>query len=60
MQFNDFVSGAYYSDCKVTKPKDYANDMNKIMESLKLIIEEIKKRFPDTKAFDIVNNMFKN
>ena len=60
MKFSDFVSGAYYSDCKVTKPKDYANDMNKIMESMKLIIEEIKKRYPDTKAFDIVNDMFKN
>ena len=32
--------------------------MNKAMECMKLTIEEIKKRFPDTKIFDILGDIF--
>ena len=56
LSFNEFASGAYYSDCKVTKTKDFANDFNKIKNCMDLTIQEIKKRFPDTKIFDILNN----
>ena len=56
--FNEFISGGYYSDCKVRNIRYYANDMNKAMECMKLTIEEIKKRFPDTKIFDILGDIF--
>ena len=56
--FNEFVSGAYYSDCKITKVKEDVNDMKKVMASMKLTINEIKKRFLDTKIFDILNGIF--
>ena len=56
LPFNEFVSGAYYSDCKVTKTKNFANDLNKIKNCMDLTIQEIKKRFPDTKIFDILND----
>ena len=52
--FNEFVSGGYYSDCKVTKVANFANDMDKCMECMKLTINEIKKRFPETKVFDAI------
>ena len=58
--FNEFVSGAYYSDCKITKVKEDVNDMKKVMASMKLTINEIKKRIPETKIFDICNDLFKN
>ena len=44
LPFNEFVSGAYYSDCKVTKTKDFANDSNKIKECMELTIQEIKNK----------------
>ena len=56
--FNEFVSGAYYSDCKITKVKEDVNDMKKVLESMKLTVNEIKKRFIDTKIFDILNGIF--
>ena len=56
--FNEFVSGAYYADCKVTNTKDFANNSNKINSSMKLTVEEIKKKIPDIKVFDILNNYF--
>ena len=52
--FNEFVSGAYYSDCKISKIKKDVNDMDKAMESMNLTINEIKNRFPDTKIFQIL------
>ena len=58
MPFNEIVSGGYYSDCKIRTTKSYANDMDKVMESMKLTIDEIKKRFPDTKIFDVLGNIF--
>ena len=58
MPFNEFVSGGYYSDCKIKNIKNYANDMDKVMESMKLTIKEIKKRFPETKIFDVLGNIF--
>ena len=58
--FNEFVSGAYYADCKVTKTKEFANDFNKINSCMKLTMEEIKKKMPDIKVFDILNNYFDN
>ena len=58
MPFNEFVSGAYYSDCKITKVKESVNDMNKVMESMKLTINEIRDRFPETKIFDILKDIF--
>lgn len=48
ISFSDFVSGAYYSECKVTKTKAFANDLNKIKECMELTFEEIKKRIPGT------------
>ena len=56
--FNEFISGAYYSDCRIKNVKAYATDMNKVMESMKLTIEEIKKRFPETKIFDVLGDIF--
>ena len=56
--FNEFVSGGYYADCKIGKVKEDLNDMNKVMESMKLTIDEIKKRFPETKIFDILDGIF--
>ena len=56
--FNEFVSGAYYADCKVTKTKDFADNLNKINSCMKLTVEEIKKKMPDIKIFDILNNYF--
>ena len=52
--FNELVSGAYYSDCKISKIKKDVNDMDKAMESMNLTINEIKNRFPDTKIFQIL------
>ena len=57
LPFNEFVSGAYYSDCKVTKTISIANDFNKIKSCMELTIQEIKKRIPDTKIFDILNDV---
>ena len=54
----EFISGAYYSDCEVTKTKKFANDFDKINECMELTIQEIKKRIPDTKIFDILNDDF--
>ena len=56
--FNEFISGGYYSDCRIRNIRAYANDMNKVMESMKLTIEEIKKRFPETKIFDVLGDIF--
>ena len=42
--FNEFVSGAYYSDCKVTKTKEFANDSNKIKECMELTMEQIQAK----------------
>ena len=56
--FNEFVSGGYYSDCKITKVASFANDMEKCMECMKLTINEIKNRFPETKIFDILEGIF--
>ena len=56
--FNEFISGGYYSDCKIRNIRAYANDMNKVMECMKLTIEEIKKRFPETKIFDVLGDIF--
>ena len=56
--FNEFVSGGYYVDCKIGKVKEDLNDMNKVMESMKLTIDEMKKRFPETKIFDILDGIF--
>ena len=58
LPFSEFISGAYYSDCKVTKTKKFANDLNKINECMELTIQEIKKRITDTKIFDILNDDF--
>ena len=58
LPFSEFVSGAYYSDCHVTKIKDFANDMNKVRSCMELTIEEIKKKIPETKIFDILNGVF--
>jgi NAD(P)-dependent dehydrogenase (short-subunit alcohol dehydrogenase family) len=58
LPFSEFISGAYYSDCKETKTKKFANDFNKINECMELTIQEIKKRIPDTKIFDILNDDF--
>ena len=58
LPFNEFVSGAYYSDCHVTKTKDFANDINKIRTCMELTIQEIKKKMPETKIFDILNDVF--
>ena len=57
LPFNEFVSGAYYSDCKITKTTNIANDLNKIKNCMELTIQEIKKRIPDTKIFDILNDI---
>ena len=57
LPFNEFVSGAYYSDCKVTKTKNFANDLNKIKSCMDLTIQEIKKRISDTPIFDILNDV---
>ena len=56
--FNEFVSGGYYSDCKITKVASFANDMEKCMECMKLTINEIKNRFPETKIFDILEGIY--
>ena len=32
--------------------------MKKVLESMKLTVNEIKKRFIDTKIFDILNGIF--
>lgn len=58
MPFSDFVSGAYYADCQIAKVKESVNDMNKVMESMKITIDEIKKRFPETKIFDVLGDIF--
>ena len=55
--FNEFVSGAYYSDCHVTKTKDFANDVNKIKSCMELTVQAIKGKIPDTKVFDILNDI---
>ena len=55
--FNEFISGAYYADCRIKNVGGYASDMNKVMECMKLTIEEIRKRFPETKIFDILKDM---
>ena len=56
--FNEFISGGYYSDCKLTKVAKIANDMNKCMECMKLTINEIKQRFPELKIFDVLEGTF--
>ena len=56
--FSEFVSGGYYSDCKITKVASFANDMDKCMDCMKLTINEIKNRFPETKIFDILEGIF--
>ena len=56
--FNEFISGGYYSDCRIRNIRAYANDMNKVMECMTLTIEEIKKRFPETKIFDVLGDIF--
>ena len=56
--FNEFVSGGYYSDCKITKVASFANDMDKCMDCMKLTINEIKNRFPETIIFDIIEGIF--
>jgi len=56
--FNEFISGAYYADCRIKNVGGYASDMNKVMECMKLTIEEIRKRFPETKIFDILKDIF--
>ena len=56
--FNEFISGGYYSDCRIKNIGAYANDMNKVMECMKLTIEEIKKRFQEIKIFDILGDIF--
>ena len=58
LPFSEFVSGAYYSDCKVTKTKNFANDVNKIKKSMDLTIQEILKRLPEIKIFNILDNVF--
>ena len=55
LPFNEFCSGAYYTGCAITKTKQFANDLNKIKDCMDLTIQEIKKRIPDTKIFDIIN-----
>ena len=55
---SEFVSGGYYSDCKITKVASFANDMDKCMDCMKLTINEIKNRFPETKIFDILEGIF--
>ncbi len=60
LPFNELISGGYYSDCKIKKTDDFVNDTERIMESMKLTINEIKKRIPETKIFDICNDLFKN
>ena len=59
LPFNELISGGYYSDCAITKTKEFANDINKINLCMDLTINEIKKRIPETHIFDIVNNMKK-
>ena len=56
--FNEFISGGYYADCRIKNVRGYANDMNKVMKCMKLTIEEIRKRFPETKIFDILKDIF--
>ena len=56
--FNEFISGGYYADSRIKNVRGYANDMNKVMESMKLTIEEIKKRIPETKIFDVLGDIF--
>ncbi len=58
--FNEFISGGYYSDCKLTKVANIANDMEKCMKIMKLTINEIKQRFPETKIFDVLEGVFDN
>ena len=58
--FNEFISGGYYSDCKLTKVANIANDMEKCMKIMKLTINEIKQRFPETKIFDVLEGAFDN
>ena len=57
LPFNELVSGAYYSDCNVTKTKDFANDYNKIKLCMELTVQEIKKKIPSIKVFDILNDI---
>lgn len=57
LPFNEFVSGAYYSDCAVTKTKSFANDLNKIKGCMDSTIQEIKKRIPESNIFDILNGV---
>ena len=49
LPFNEFVSGGYYSDCKVTKTKEFANDYNKIKSCMDLTIQEIKNKINSKK-----------
>ena len=59
LPFRDFASGAYYSECKVTKTRNFASDLKKIKESMNLTIQEIKKRLPEfSNIFDIANDSF--
>ena len=50
---------------KLQKTKNFANDFNKIKNCMDLTIQEIKKRFPDTKIFEVIflikqlNNLIK-
>ena len=57
LPFKELVSGAYYSDCNVTKTKDFANDFNKIKLCMELTVQEIKKKIPSINAFDILNDI---
>ena len=49
LPFNEFVSGGYYSDFKVTKTKEFANDYNKIKSCMDLTIQEIKNKINSKK-----------
>ena len=60
ISFNEFISGGYYSDCKLTKVANIANDMEKCMKIMKLTINEIKQRFPQIKIFDVLEGAFDN
>ena len=58
--FNEFISGGYYSDCKLTKVANIAKKKEKCMKIMKLTINEIKQRFPETKIFDVLEGAFDN
>lgn len=58
LPFNEFVSGAYYSECKVTPTKNFASDINKIKVCMDLTIQEIKKIIPETKIFENLDGIF--